>query len=280
MVRWVWGFFLPLSPHSQKDHIKRKIARFERECSFTRIDQKTYVTCGEVQKSSEKPCLTFIASVSSLKAMRTFSVYCAWEDWTVPNRNKSVKDQIWGKKESCLLAVQYQFLLLYFLKRGCGGIWVFNDCRQSTTAFLLLIPQFSKQTTTQKLLGISPLRPSYLLIQQVDCAVEFLTLISTMTMFHLIQKEKKKKKGNPFSHEYYSLFLNSAALQPAVHLFPQSGTPCVCTPRGSGAGTQHSTAAIAVPSASWDRSPGPALEGVHYHIKQMSLISCKISTEF
>lgn len=194
MVRWVWGFFLPLSPHSQKDHIKRKIARFERECSFTCIDQKTYVMCGEVQKSSEKPCLTFIASVSSLKAMRTFSVYCAWEDWTVPNRNKSVKDQIWGKKKSCLLAVQYQFLLLYFLKRGCGGIWVFNDCRQSTTAFLLLIPQFSKQTTTQKLLGISPLRPSYLSIQKVGCVVEFLTLISTMTMFHLIQKEKKKKE--------------------------------------------------------------------------------------
>lgn len=64
-----------------------------------------------------------------------------------------------------------------------------------------------------------------------------------------------------------------------MHHFPQSGTPCGCTSRGSGAGTQHSNAASA-PSALWDPSPGPALEEVLYHLKQMSTISYEVSTEF
>ncbi|OXB59607.1 hypothetical protein ASZ78_011188 [Callipepla squamata] len=63
----------------QKDQIKRKTARFKRECSFTFIDQKVCIY-GEVLECSEKPCLTFVVSVSSSKVMR----YNAKEDRSIP----------------------------------------------------------------------------------------------------------------------------------------------------------------------------------------------------
>lgn len=102
-------------------------------------------------------------------------------------------------------------------------------------------------------------------------------LISTTIMFNLIQKEKKKQVHSVMNIIHYFLQRSSstscASLSPVWHPVWLHLKRLWCWHTAQ----QRS---LSAPSALWDPSPGPALEEVLYHLKQMSTISYEVSTEF